>query len=60
MPAGNPPLKSENTALLNMVRLEEFDHAGATALAVVFLAAAFVLVVLLHRESAWGGAGRRA
>jgi sulfate transport system permease protein len=58
--AGNLPLKSEITALLIMVRLEEFDYAGATALALVFLAAAFVLLLLLNRLSAWSGAGRRA
>ena len=58
--AGNLPLKSEITALLIMVRLEEFDYAGATALALVFLAASFVLLLLLNRLSAWSGAGRRA
>ena len=58
--AGNLPLESEITALLIMVRLEEFDYAGATALALVFLAASFVLLLLLNRLSAWSGAGRRA
>lgn len=50
--AGNLPLKSEITALLIMVRLEEYDYAGATAIASVFLAASFLLLLALNRLSA--------
>ncbi len=50
--AGNLPMKSEITALLIMVRLEEYDYAGATAIASVFLAASFLLLLLLNRLSA--------
>jgi sulfate transport system permease protein len=53
--AGNLPMKSEITALLIMVRLEEYDYAGATAIALVFLAASFSLLFLLNRLTA----GRR-
>jgi sulfate transport system permease protein len=53
--AGNLPMKSEITALLIMVRLEEYDYAGATAIALVFLAASFTLLLLLNRLTA----GRR-
>jgi len=49
--AGNLPMKSEITALLIMVRLEEYDYAGATAIASVFLAASFLLLLLLNRLS---------
>jgi sulfate transport system permease protein len=52
--AGNLPMKSEITALLIMVRLEEFDVAGATAIAIVFLAASLALLAALHAV-----AGRR-
>jgi len=55
--AGNLPMKSEITALLIMVRLEEYDYAGATAIALVFLAASFSLLFLLNRLTAgrrWG------
>ena len=47
--AGNLPMKSEITALLIMVRLEEYDYAGATAIALVFLAASFLLLLTLNR-----------
>jgi sulfate transport system permease protein len=50
--AGNLPMKSEITALLIMVRLEEYDYAGATAIASVFLLASFLLLLALNRLSA--------
>lgn len=59
--AGNMPMKSEITPLLIMVQLEQFDYAGAAAIAVVFLAASFLLLVLanlLNRRR--HGAGDRA
>ena len=49
--AGNLPMKSEITALLIMVRLEEYDYAGATAIALVFLIVSFALLFLLNRLS---------
>lgn len=47
--AGNLPMESEITALLIMVRLEEYDYAGATAIALVFLVASFALLLVLNR-----------
>jgi ABC-type sulfate transport system permease component len=35
--AGNMPMKSEITPLLIMTKLEQYDYAGATAIAVVML-----------------------
>jgi sulfate transport system permease protein len=49
--AGNLPLRSEITSLLIMIKLEEFDYAGATAIALVFLSAAFACLLLLNRLS---------
>jgi sulfate transport system permease protein len=49
--AGNLPHKSEITALLIMVRLEEYDYAGATAIAAVFLFASFALLFAVNRLS---------
>jgi len=46
--AGNMPMKSEITPLLIMIRLEEFDYAGATAIALVFLCASFSLLVAVN------------
>ncbi len=46
--AGNMPLKSEITPLLIMIKLEQFDYAGATAIALVFLLVAFSLLLLIN------------
>jgi sulfate transport system permease protein len=46
--SGNLPLQTEIGPLLIMSRLEQFDYAGATAIAVVMLVAAFVLLVLIN------------
>jgi sulfate transport system permease protein len=51
--AGNLPLRSEITSLLIMIRLEEFDYPGATAIALVFLLASFALLLLLNRLTAF-------
>jgi sulfate transport system permease protein len=50
--AGNLPMRSEITSLLIMIRLEEFDYAGATAMALVFLLASFLLLLVLNRLTA--------
>lgn len=39
--AGNMPMVSEITPLLIMIKLEQYDAAGATAIALVFLVASF-------------------
>lgn len=46
--AGNMPLKSEITPLLIMIRLEEFDYPGATAIALVFLLTSFTLLIAVN------------
>ena len=43
--AGNLPMKSEITPLLIMIKLEQFDYAGATAIALAFLLASFSLLL---------------
>jgi sulfate/thiosulfate transport system permease protein len=60
--AGNMPMHTEITPLLIMIKLEQFDYAGATAIALVFLLAAFVLLlsinVLQWQHSAVAQAGK--
>ncbi len=56
--AGNMPMKTEITPLLIMTKLEQYDYAGATALACVMLAFSFTLLVAINLTSAW--TGRRA
>jgi len=51
--AGNMPLVSEITPLLIITKLEQFDYAGATAIAVVMLLAAFVLLLGINGLQAW-------
>jgi sulfate transport system permease protein len=43
--AGNLPFQTEITALLTYVRMDEFDYAGAAALATVILAFALLFLV---------------
>jgi sulfate/thiosulfate transport system permease protein len=43
--AGNMPLRTEITPLLIMMKLEQFDYPGATAIALVFLAISFTLLL---------------
>ena len=46
--AGNMPMKSEIVPLLIMIQLEQYDYAGATAIAMVFLVASFALLFLIN------------
>ena len=46
--AGNMPMRSEITPLLIMIKLEQYDYAGATAIAMVFLIVAFALLFLVN------------
>ncbi|MCP3143610.1 sulfate ABC transporter permease subunit CysT [Pyxidicoccus xibeiensis] len=50
--SGNMPLRTEIVPLLIVTKLEQYDYAGATAIAVVMLLASFTLLLavnLLHR-----------
>jgi len=51
--AGNLPMVSEITPLLIVTKLEQYDVAGATAIAVVLLAAAFALLLAINGLQAW-------
>ena len=51
--AGNMPMVSEITSLLIITKLEQYDYAGATAIAVVMLVAAFGLLLLINLIQAW-------
>ena len=54
--SGNMPLRTEITPLLIMTKLEQFDYAGATALAAVMLVLSFLLLLAVN---ALGVIGRR-
>ena len=51
--SGNMPMRTEITPLLIITKLEQFDYAGATALAVVMLVASFTLLLLINLLQAW-------
>jgi len=51
--AGNMPYRSEIAPLLIVTQLEQFDYAGATAIASVMLVAAFVLLLLVNLLQRW-------
>jgi sulfate transport system permease protein len=51
--AGNMPMKSEITPLLIITKLEQFDYAGATAIAVVMLVISFVLLLTINLLQWW-------
>jgi sulfate transport system permease protein len=61
--SGNLPLRTEIAPLLIMAKLEQFDYAGATAIAVVLLVTSFLLHLTINllqwygrrRVAAWGG-----
>ena len=51
--AGNMPMISEITPLLIITKLEQYDYAGATAIAVVMLVSAFVMLLSINALQAW-------
>jgi sulfate transport system permease protein len=56
--AGNMPMKTEIAPLVIMTKLEQYDYAGATAIAVAMLAASFVILGGVNLLQSW--AARRA
>ena len=51
--AGNQPYKTEIAPLMIISRLEEYDYAGATTIAVVMLILSFAILFLINLVQAW-------
>ena len=51
--AGNMPMISEITPLIIIGKLEQYDYAGATAVAVVMLFISFALLLVINALQAW-------
>ncbi|WNG40391.1 sulfate ABC transporter permease subunit CysT [Archangium violaceum] len=51
--SGNMPMKTEIAPLLIITRLEQYDYAGATAIAGVMLAASFALLLAVNLLQRW-------
>ena len=58
--AGNMPMVSEITPLLIMIKLEQYDYAGATAIALVFLVVSFAMLLAVNALARRGAARLRA
>ena len=51
--AGNMPMVSEITPLIIIGKLEQYDYAGATAVATVMLLASFAMLLLINALQSW-------
>ena len=51
--AGNMPMKTEIAPLLIITKLEQYDYAGATGIALVMLAASFILLLGINSLQWW-------
>ena len=51
--AGNQPFETEIAPLMIISRLEEYDYAGATTIAVVMLVLSFAILFLINLLQAW-------
>ncbi len=53
--AGNIPKVSEIVPLIIVIKLEQYDYAGATAVACVMLVASFILLFIINWLQHWAG-----
>ena len=51
--SGNLPMKTQIAPYLILTKLEQFDYAGATAIAVVMLSMSFVLLLAINALQGW-------
>jgi sulfate transport system permease protein len=51
--SGNMPMKTEIAPLVIMTKLEQYDYAGATAIAVTLLLASFLLLGAINLLQSW-------
>ena len=51
--AGNMPMVSEITPLIIIGKLEQYDYAGATAVAVVMLVMSFLMLLVINALQGW-------
>jgi sulfate transport system permease protein len=58
--SGNMPMRTEITPLLIITKLEQYDYAGATAIAVVMLLASFALLLTINLMQVWSGRRQRS
>jgi len=57
--AGNMPMKTEIVPLLILVKLEQYDYAGATAIAALMLVLSFLLLLTINGFQWWSARHHR-
>jgi len=58
--AGNMPMRTEITPLLIITKLQEYDYAGATAIAVAMLIVSFVILLAINVLQKWSSGKRES
>jgi sulfate transport system permease protein len=58
--SGNMPMKTEIVSLLIITKLEQYDYAGATAIAALMLVVSFVLLLGINGLQRWSQTTRQA
>ena len=53
--SGNMPMRTEIAPLLIVTKLEQYDYAGATAIATVMLVISFAALLVINRLQRWTG-----
>jgi sulfate transport system permease protein len=51
--AGNLPFRTEITPLLIIIKLEEYNYAGATAIAAIMLIISFIMLLIINLLQTW-------
>ncbi|EOO41145.1 hypothetical protein IKK_00931 [Bacillus mycoides] len=51
--AGNMPMKTEIAPLMIMTKLEQYDYAGATAVAAVMLIISLLFLLFINMIQTW-------
>jgi sulfate transport system permease protein len=51
--SGNMPMRTEISSLLIITKLEQYDYAGATAIATMMLVASFILLFSINALQWW-------
>jgi sulfate transport system permease protein len=53
--SGNMPMRTEIASLLIITKLEQYDYAGATAIATMMLVASFIVLLFINLLQWWSG-----
>ncbi len=58
--SGNMPMKTEIAPLLIMSKLEQYDYAGASAVAVLLLLISFLMLLVINSLQRWSSRKKEA